>query len=139
METPQAVTSRSSGKAPTGGFRESLVNAARFWERKRLYYNFILTAVVVGWVVATWPHFRPAFTLDALLKLTVLALLANVCYSAAYLVDIALQRSKSDASVGAEWKADLGSQRWVLWFMGTALAFVFENYWIADEIYPDVH
>ena len=139
METPQAKTSQSIGTTPSGGLRGSFVDAARFWERKRVYYNFILTAVVVGWVVATWPHFRPAFTLDALLKLTVLALLANVCYSAAYLVDIALQRSKSDTSVGAEWKADLGSQRWVLWLMGTGLAIVLENYWIADEIYPDVH
>ena len=130
METPRAMTSRSIGTTPSGGLRGSFVEAARFWERKRLYYNFILTAVVVGWVVLTWPHFRPALTLESLGIMTVLALLANVCYSAAYLVDLVLQGS------GGE---NLAAQRWVLWFMGTALAFVFANYWIADEIYPDVH
>ena len=139
METPQANPSQSSGTVPTGGLRGGFVNAARFWERKRLYYNFILTAVAVGWLVATWPHFRPALTLDSLLKMIVLALLANVCYCAAYLVDFALQAASGDKPEGTEWQASLGSQRWVLWLMGTALAFVFENYWIADEIYPDVH
>ena len=47
--------------------------------------------VVFLWVVFTWPHFRPAFTLEALGKMLVLALLANVCYSAAYPVDWLIQ------------------------------------------------
>jgi hypothetical protein len=43
--------------------------------------------------VLTWPHFRGAFTWPSLLVLFVLAVLANVCYCAAYLVDIPLQYS----------------------------------------------
>lgn len=128
METPRATPAQSSRKAPSGGLRLSLAEAARFWERRRLYYNFILTAVAVGWVVATWPHFRPALTLDALLKMAVLGLLANICYCAAYLMEFAMQGASG---------ADLGARRWVLWLVGTGLALVFENYWIADEIYPD--
>jgi len=29
-------------------------------------------------------------------------------------------------------------QRWAIWVVGTLLAILFENYWIADEIYPFV-
>jgi cadmium resistance protein CadD (predicted permease) len=78
----------------------------------------------------TWPHFREASPLQAVVFLIVFFIAANVCYSAAYLVDIALQGS----SLRAQW------QRWRLglWLIGTGLAFVFTNYWFADEIYPYV-
>lgn len=108
--------------------RQSLREAARFWEPRRIAYNLILAGVLLAWVAASWPHFRPAFTLLSLLQLAVLALLANVCYSAAYLVDVPLQRS----ALAALWNR----HRWTLWTAGTLLAFVFTNYWIADEIYP---
>jgi hypothetical protein len=134
METADPRPSGSFGKGPTGGWRGSLVEAARFWEPRRVIYNLILTAFVVLWVVKTWPHFRPAMTLDALLKLTVLGLLANVCYCAAYLVDLAMQWSSPGAGRGATW----GRRRWGLWLLGTLLAIMVENYWIADEIYPSV-
>jgi len=29
-------------------------------------------------------------------------------------------------------------RRWILWLMGMMFAVLFENYWIADEIYPFV-
>ncbi len=82
------------------------------------------------WVVKTWPHFRPAMTLESLGIMTVLALLANLCYSAAYLAEILIQNS----GTGTKWNR----QRWVIWTIGTLLAILFENYWIADEIYPFV-
>src|SRR5690348_4094063 len=41
---------------------KGLIEAARFWEPRRLLYNFLLTGVVLIWVVKTWPHFRPAMT-----------------------------------------------------------------------------
>ena len=95
-----------------------------------MVYNFVLTAVVVVWLVATWPHFRVAFTLSSLLLLSILALLANACYCAAYFVDLPMQRS----SLGTVWKR----RRWGLWLAGTLFAIVLANYWIADEIYPFV-
>jgi hypothetical protein len=70
------------------------------------------------------------FTLQSLLLLSILALLANACYCAAYLVDLPMQ----SLSVGDA----LRRLRWVLWVIGTLFAIVFENYWIADEIYPFV-
>ncbi len=130
METALPTQSQGLGKSPSGPFRAFLVDAIRFWEPRRLVYNLILAVVVVVWIVASWPHFRPALTLHSLLLLSILALLANACYCAAYLVDIAMQcLSLGDA---------LRRQRWGLWLIGTLFAIVFENYWIADEIYPFV-
>ncbi|HET6176432.1 MAG TPA: hypothetical protein VFE61_05835 [Candidatus Sulfotelmatobacter sp.] len=103
--------------------------SARFWEPRRLWYNAILTAIVLLWLVLTWPHFRPALTLDALIAMSVLALGANLCYSAAYLADFAMQAMVPTKS----WRPF----RWTLFALGTLFAIVLENYWIADEIYPD--
>ena len=109
---------------------EILRDAIRYWEPRRLWYNVALTALTAACVVVTWPHFRPAFTLSSLFKLTVLAILANVCYSAAYLVDVPMQWS----SFRAAWQ----QRRWVLGLFGTLFALAFTFYWIADEIYPYV-
>jgi hypothetical protein len=130
METAIPTHSQGFGKSPSGRFRAFLSDAIRFWEPRRLVYNLILAVVVVVWLVASWPHFRPVFTLHSLLLLSILALLANVCYCAAYLLDIPMQ----SLSVGTA----LRRQRWALWVIGTLFAIVFENYWIADEIYPFV-
>jgi hypothetical protein len=130
METAHPIQSQSLGTLPSDPFRGLLADAVRFWEPRRLVYNFVLAAVVVVWLVATWPHFRPALTLTSLLLLAILALLANVCYCAAYFVDIPMQRS----SFGTVWRR----RRWGLWSLGTLLAIVLANYWIVDEIYPYV-
>ena len=111
--------------------RELLSSSARFWEPRRVLYNLILFAVCLIWFVASWPHFRPALHLATLLPMFVLALFANLCYSAAYLVDIPLLESK----LRTAWL----SRRWILWLAGTLFAILLANYWIADEIYPDVH
>ena len=110
--------------------RESLRDALRYWEPRRLWYNLALTALASAWVLLTWPHFRPAFTFQSVPKLLILAALANVCYSAAYPVDILMQQS----SFGIAWR----QRRWALWLFGTLFALVVACYWIADEIYPFV-
>lgn len=127
---PDRVPHADSVAPGTGRVRELVSDAIRFWERLRLPYNLVLTGVVVVWVVSTWPHFRPALTFEALGSLLVLAALANVAYSAAYLADIALQCS----SVGEAWRR----RRWVVWLAGMLVAVAFASYWIADEIYPSV-
>jgi hypothetical protein len=119
------------GNSPSSRFRESLADAIRFWELRRLAYNLVLTTVVVVWFATTWPHFRGAITLSSLLLLFVLALIANACYCAAYFVDLPLQRSP----LSLVWRR----RRWGLWLVGTLFAVVLANYWIADEIYPFVH
>lgn len=111
-------------------WRFTLADSARFWEPLRLAYNLVLAAVVIAWIAFTWPHFRVAFTFPSLFRLAVLALLANALYSAAYFVDVPMQRSP----LAAVWR----HRRRMLWFAGTLLAVVATNYWIADEIYPFV-
>ena len=116
----------------TGGsgtvLREALDDALRYWEPRRLVYNLLLAVVVLGWVLVTWPHMRPARTLQTVLLLFVLGVLANVCYCAAYAVDIPLQVS----SFAPRWRR----WRWSLWLTGMLFAAVLASYWIADEIYP---
>ena len=133
MENAEAESSTSgnrtipSERGPSVG---GLVGALRFWESRRLLYNLLLFAVVVIWVLRTWPHFRPAMNLEGLGGAVVLGLLANLCYSAAYLAEILIQ--------GATRRAAWNRQRWAIWVAGTLLEILFENYWIADEIYPFV-
>src|SRR3974390_1231301 len=105
--------------------------AVRFWERWRPWYNAALFAVVLLWLGLTWPHFRPALTPEALGKMLVLALAANVCYCAAYVVEAGIQAVSSEIA--------RRRFRWAVWILGILFALLIENYWIADEIYPDVH
>jgi pimeloyl-ACP methyl ester carboxylesterase len=70
-----------------------IADALRYWEPRRLVYNGILAAIVIGCLAFSWPVPRQALTLDLALILFVLAVLANVCYCAAYVVDVALQFS----------------------------------------------
>jgi hypothetical protein len=111
-------------------FDQIFSTAVRFWEPRRIVYNLILVVVCVVWVVASWPHFRPAMHWVTLLPLGVLALFANICYCAAYVVDIPLLSS----GVRSTWVR----RRWILWLAGTLFAVLLTNYWIVDEIYPYV-
>jgi hypothetical protein len=129
MEAAQPQLPASLTSSPNGSLRPSFSDALRFWEFRRIFYNLALAVASFGWVVATWPHFRPALTMHSLLLFSVLALVANACYCVAYLVDIPIQLS----SLAAIWKR----YRWALWLVGTLFAFLLANYWIADEIYPD--
>ena len=125
METPYSA---EFFRQPHSGWRDRLIGARRFWEPQRVIYNLVLTVIMAFWVLFTWPHFRPAINLNVLLLLFVLAALANICYSAAYFVELTIRGSANSVN--------LNRQRWLLWSMGMIFAVVLENYWIVDEIYP---
>lgn len=131
MDAAHSSPSPSLANSPAGPLRPVFLDAIRFWEFRRLFYNLVLATASIAWLVATWPHFRPAFTPATLAPLTFLVLLANACYCAAYLVDIPMQCS----ALSIAWKR----HRWILWLVGTLFALLLTNYWIADEIYPDFH
>jgi hypothetical protein len=131
MESLPSTPSPDFGNSPSVPFRGLLADALRFWEPRRLVYNLILSIVTVFWVVKTWPHFRPALTLTSLFPLSILALIANAFYSAAYFLDIPMQSSSLGLS--------RNRFRWGLWLLGMLFAMLLTTYWILDEIYPDFH
>jgi hypothetical protein len=120
----------SSGSSPGSPSHEAVSATIRYWELRRIWYNLALALLVVWWIVRTWPHFAPVMNLESLGKLLVLAVIANVCYSTAYLVDFTVQAS----TFATGWR------RWrgLLWLAGTLFALLFATYWIGDEIYPYV-
>ena len=124
MENPLSAEPQATVRALIG-------DSIRFWEIRRRIYKFVLCAVVIACVAATWPHFRPMFDVHSLLLLAILGSLANACHCAASLVDIPMQFS----ALGA-----LCTRRlWALWLAGMLFAVLLASYWIADKIYPFVH
>jgi hypothetical protein len=107
-----------------------LTNAFRYWEPRRIPYNLVLVAVVAFFVVKIGPHLRGLLRWVDILPLFVLAVMANVCYSAAYVADIPVQYS----SFRAAWQR----WRWALWLIGTLFAAALAFYWMGDEVFPDV-
>lgn len=106
--------------------RDALTNALRYWEKRRIPYNFVLALVVVGSIALAWPQSRSIIRFTSLLPLFVLAVIANICYTSAYLVDLPVQLS-GFRSTWQKW-------RWVLWSIGTAFATVLAFYWMGDEV-----
>jgi hypothetical protein len=100
----------------------------RYWEPRRLAYNAALALVALGWLALTWPHFRPAFNFRAAGALLVLAILANVCYSAIYLAEFLAEFSPL-RTAWIRWRTPA-------WMLGTLFALALEIYWITDEIDP---
>ena len=95
-------------------------DALRYWEVRRIPYNLILAAVVVAWIAAIpLLHLHQTLAWPLLLPLFVMAALANVLYSAAYCVDVFIQRS----SFRDLWRR----RRWVLWLAGMLLAVALAN------------
>ncbi len=67
-----------------------LTDAIRYWEPRRIAYHAVLVAVVVAVFAVNWPVRVSA---DLVQRFIVLAVLANVAYCAAYIVDVAAQLS----------------------------------------------
>ncbi|HXX00517.1 MAG TPA: hypothetical protein VEJ00_04835 [Candidatus Acidoferrales bacterium] len=96
--------------------RECLTAAIRYWEPRRIVYNLVLAAVVAVYYLICLPSSRHALTTDSILVLFLLAVLANVAYCAAYVVDIFAQMSNF---------RDLWlSGRWIVFVVGMAFAAV---------------
>jgi hypothetical protein len=79
--------------ASTAALREVLTDAIRYWEPRRIPYNAVLVLVVIGIIVRAWPQSRVLISFSSILPLFVLAVLANICYTAAYAEDVVVQFS----------------------------------------------
>jgi hypothetical protein len=106
----------------TQSLRESATDAIRYWEPRRLVYNAVLIVVVVVCFLVRYPASKSVLSLDSGLFLFLLAVLANVAYCAAYLVDIFAQMS----GYRDEWRR----YRLGLFLVGLAFASVLTRFWI---------
>ena len=95
-------------------FRESINDAIRFWELRRLAYNALLAVIVLFYFLRAYPASKAVLTLDSILGLFLLAVLANVAYCAAYLADAFAQWS----SYRDHWR----QYRWILFAVGMLFA-----------------
>jgi len=109
------TTHESSLPAPASPpLREIISDALRYWEPRRLVYNAVLAAIVAYSYFAQLPNSRDFLSFAGAVDLFVLAILANVCYCAAYVVDVFVQLSV----FRAKWRRG----RWALLLLGLTLA-----------------
>ena len=47
------------------GLKESATDAIRYWERRRLPYNIVLAAIVIGYFLLNLPASKSALSFDA--------------------------------------------------------------------------
>ena len=78
---------------PIDDVKSYVTNAISYWEIRRIIYNAVLAAIVVGYFVANLPVSMELITPDVIFALFILAVLANIAYCAAYLADIVAQMS----------------------------------------------
>ena len=100
--------------------RECVTAAIRYWEPRRVVYNIVLVTVVGIYFAISWPASKHALTTDSILVLFLMAVLANVAYCAAYLVDVFAQMS----NFRELWM----SARWIVFVVGTAFAAVLTRF-----------
>jgi hypothetical protein len=73
--------------------REYVTDAIKFWEPWRLLYNLTLVAIVIIYFAVAYPSSKATLTVDFCLGLFLLAVIANIAYCAAYIVDVFAQAS----------------------------------------------
>jgi hypothetical protein len=73
--------------------RDYATEAIKIWEPWRLLYNLVLAAIVITYFAIGYPASKTFLTVDFCLGLFLLAVIANIAYCAAYIVDIFAQAS----------------------------------------------
>ena len=121
----QVVTQRQAWNnattMDTATIREWATDAIRYWEPRRVVYNAVLAAIVITYFAIGLPSSKQLLNLNFVLFLFLLAVLANVCYCAAYLVDIFAQTS----GFRELWQR----YRWLLFVVGTVFAGIITRFW----------
>ena len=95
-------------------FRESVTLAIRYWEPLRIVYNAVLAGIVLIYFGINYPTSKSIVSIDSVLVLFLLAVLANVAYCSAYLVDVFVLTSNYDD----KWR----KRRWVIFVIGLLFA-----------------
>jgi hypothetical protein len=112
--------SPSIGPERMASVRELVAEALKYWEPRRIAYNAVLAAVVIFYFGLEWPNSRTLLSIDSVLFLFILAVVANICYCAAYVVDVFVQLS----TLRSLWLP----QRCLLFALGTVFAAVITRF-----------
>lgn len=91
--------------------RDYATDAAKLWEPGRVLYNVVLTTIVLIYFAVGYPTSRRSLSLDFCLALFLLAVVANVAYCTAYIVDLFVQ----SPGFRGLWQR----YRWLLFAIGT--------------------
>ena len=110
--------------------REAVSEALGYWEPRRIVYNAVLALIVLAYFAINWPYSRTVVSFDGVLVVFVLAVLANICYCAAYLGDVFVQTSGFRES-WLKW-------RWVILLIGMAFAAIITR-WFAIGFFAPHH
>ena len=98
----------------------AFTDAVRYWESRRVIYNVGLIVIVIGYFVSGLPGSRESLSFDAGLLIFIMAVLANIAYSAAYIVDIFFQFTDFIDT----WR----KVRWILFALGFCFAAIFTRF-----------
>jgi hypothetical protein len=109
--------------------REAVSDAMRFWEPRRLVYNALLSVIVLFYFFRGFPASKAILTLDSILGLFLLAVLANVAYCTAYLADVFAQWS----SYRDLWRRF----RWILFAVGMLFAGILTRFIAMGIFWPN--
>jgi hypothetical protein len=102
----------------------TVADALRYWEPKRAIYNLVLAVVVIADTFSQWSVASVKLSTNTVLGLFVLAVLANVCYCAVYVVDLFVQFS----GLRAAWARG----RVAVLIIGTAFAAVITHFFVQE-------
>jgi len=103
-----------------------VADALKYWEPRRVIYNAVLAAVVLGHLLVGWPDSMARLSVNVLLGFFFLGVLANVCYCAVYVVDLFVQFS----GLRAAW----AKGRVVVLSVGTAFAAVIAHFFCTNIV-----
>src|SRR5438445_13433073 len=108
--------------------RDYFTDAIEFWEPRRVICDLALAAIVIIYFTVGYPSSRAVLSIDVLLGLFLLAVVANVAYCAAYLADVLVPASG--------FRETWPRSRWVLFAVGTTFAAVITRFVAVGMFHP---
>jgi hypothetical protein len=102
------------------GLKDSVTDAIRYWEMRRMLYNAVLALVVITYFWIGLPSSKQNLNADFVSGLFLLVVIANVAYCAAYLADVFAQMSEFTDT----WRR----MRWIVFVSGTLFAAIITRF-----------
>jgi len=109
--------------------RESVTGAIRYWEPRRLIYNAVLAAIILIYFGLNYPASKSILSINFVLSVFLLAVLANVAYCAAYPVDVFVSAS----NYREEWR----KYRWIVFIIGLSFAAIITRFFALGMFQPN--